>query len=166
VPPRCPGQPPAAPGPPRWTPTVLSCSRGAAGPAAHRAWRANLDAKTSSLFKLKLNAEATAPGTTGPRPAERLAYGCAAQRSRASAGETLASRQLSSSQLFLSARQHHWVACTIQTHCVCLPGLHSFSLHFETLEAAGAQPIGSTKTPSTRETPRHCAAAARELPAR
>ena len=41
----------------------------------HRAWR---EARMQNLFKpvFKLNADAPAPGTTGPRPAERLAYVC------------------------------------------------------------------------------------------
>ena len=66
MPPRCPGQPPAAPGPPRRTPTLRSCSRGARGPAAPRLARGK---GCKNLFKLrfKLNADAPAPGTTGPR---------------------------------------------------------------------------------------------------
>ena len=91
MPPRCPGQPPAAPGPPRRTPTLRSCSRGARGPAAPRLARGK---GCQNLFKprFKLNAEATAPGTTGPRPAERLACVCCRTGARASACKTLASR--------------------------------------------------------------------------
>ena len=47
VPPRCPGQPPAAPGPSSRFPTSRSCSRGARGPAAPRLARGK-DVKTSS----------------------------------------------------------------------------------------------------------------------
>jgi len=51
-------------------------------------------ADRANLFKprFKLNAEATAPGTTGPRPAERLACVCCRTGARASACKTLASR--------------------------------------------------------------------------
>ena len=53
-----------------------------------------------NLFKprFKLNADAPAPGTTGPRPAERLAYDWL--RSQASVCRTLANRQPSRSKLF------------------------------------------------------------------
>ena len=121
-----------------------------------------------NLFKprFKLNADATAPGSIGPRPAERLA--CARRRTggRASARKTLANRQLELQSLVSIEGSHYWTASRFQTLRVCLAGLHWFPLRSKALEAAGAQPIGSTKTPSTRETPRHCAAAARELPAR
>ena len=65
MPPRCPGQPPAAPGPSPRIPTLRSRSRGARGPAAPRLARG----KDANLFKpvFKLNADAPAPGTTGPR---------------------------------------------------------------------------------------------------
>ena len=85
---------------------------------------------------------------------------------RASARKTLASRQLELQSLLSIEGSHYWTALRFQTLRVYLAGLHWFPLHTKTLEAAGAQPIGSTKTPSTRETPRHCAAGARELPAR
>ena len=97
MPPRCPGQPPAALGLLKRTPTLRSCSRGARGPAAPRLARGK---GCKNLFKLrfKLNADAPAPGTTGPRPAERLAYDWL--RSQASVCRTLANRQPSRSKLF------------------------------------------------------------------
>ena len=143
MPPRCPGQPPAAPGPSSRMPTSRSCSRGARGPAAPRLARG----KDANLFKpvFKLNADAPAPGTTGPRPAERLA--CARRRTggRASACKTLASQQLELQSLFSIEGSHYWTALRFQTLRVYLAGLHWFPLHSKTLEAAGAQPIGSTR---------------------
>ena len=61
--------------------------------------------RMQNLFKprFKLNADAPAPGTTGPRPAERLA--CARRRTggRASACKTLASPAFELPKLFFDS---------------------------------------------------------------
>ena len=53
--------------------------------------------------RFKLNADAPAPGTTGPRPAERLAGAWRTTGGRASVCKTLASRQLRGPKLFFDS---------------------------------------------------------------
>ena len=103
VPPRCPGQPPAAPGPPSWTPTYEAAAVAPAG-RRHRAWR---EARMHKLFKprFKLNADAPAPGTSVRGRRLRLACAWRTTGGRASACKTLASQQARAPKSFRQRRQ-------------------------------------------------------------
>ena len=72
-----------------------------------RRQRASSDAPPKPKSGFKLNASVAAPGTIGPRPAERLAYARCRTGARASAGKTLASRQPLELQAFLTALSSH-----------------------------------------------------------